>query len=123
MLLLNTNVALMLLLPNGFEWPLQPDLGRGEGREGPLSAMDGAIEPYTDVFTGVSRPTLPPLQIELQRTHQAQYNHPILGMVITISSGDFLVCRPVASTGASRGIERENWLMLVLCRPPPKLPP
>jgi hypothetical protein len=49
---------------------LKSGLGWGEGREGPLSAMDGAIEPYRDVFTGVSRKTLTPPQTALQRTHQ-----------------------------------------------------
>jgi hypothetical protein len=35
---------------------------------GPLSAMDGAIEPYRDVFTGVSRSATPTTRLGLHAT-------------------------------------------------------
>ena len=33
--------------------------------------MDGATEPYREVFTGVSRPCLPPPQTELRSTYRS----------------------------------------------------
>ncbi|MES3008571.1 MAG: hypothetical protein V4751_12465 [Pseudomonadota bacterium] len=47
------------------------EAGGGGGTVGPLSAMDGAIEPYMDVFTGVSRSAASTTRLDLRSTKAA----------------------------------------------------
>ncbi len=45
---------LRVLIYSSANYHRSQSCGTGRSEAGPLSAMDGAIEPYRDVFTGVS---------------------------------------------------------------------